>query len=371
MIQLAICIGGAEENCAELFAEGTTLASHSDNNELLAILNGGYGMYRGMALGEADVYRTHGIEASRLSDLTNNDELQVASRLFHQFGALFSGRLNECVAVGTEMIKRGANTPELGAGVILQDPLATVHIGLTWAFLLLGKLAAAEHSTVEAGRLSRRYKWSEGLALNEVSASQIAAWCGDQCAQLEHAQRAVEIIEQTGNLFAKVISYCNFGAAHINAGHSDCAIECLTIAERINAEAGAGRGWHGAIHGHLAAALIKLGQVDEAHRVALAAVEFCRPRILRHDLQPWFSLARAQILKGDTRAARATLEETQSLINTTEARYYQPFLHELRAEYAKAFATNWSPDAELREAHRLFSKLGMTGQVARLDSLDE
>jgi hypothetical protein len=65
------------------------------------------------------------------------------------------------------------------------------------------------------------------------------------------------------------------------------------------------------------------------------------------------------------------LEETQRLIDDTEARYFQPFLHELRAEYGGAFATGWNRDDELREAHRSFTELGMTGQAERLAQISE
>ena len=113
-------------------------------------------------------------------------------------------------------------------------------------------------------------------------------------------------------------------------------------------------------------ALLKSGQIDEAHAIARGAVDYCLAGNIRWDLHPWLGLARAEILQGDRDAARASLEEMQRLIGETSARYYQPFMHEMRAEFAKTFGDTWNRDDELREAHRRFTELGMIGQAARL-----
>ena len=65
-------------------------------------------------------------------------------------------------------------------------------------------------------------------------------------------------------------------------------------------------------------------------------------------------------------AAIEALKEMQQLIDETGAIVYQPFLHECRAAFAEAFECEWSVDAELRVAKRLFTDLGADGHVKRI-----
>ena len=54
------------------------------------------------------------------------------------------------------------------------------------------------------------------------------------------------------------------------------------------------------------------------------------------------------------------------MIDETGARGYQPFVHEERAELARAQGDETTRERELREAHRLYTEMAATGHAQRL-----
>jgi hypothetical protein len=66
-------------------------------------------------------------------------------------------------------------------------------------------------------------------------------------------------------------------------------------------------------------------------------------------------------------AIKGALAEAEDLIESTGIRAWQPFLHVERAELARLIGDETVWERELREAHRLFTEMGATGHVARLE----
>ena len=364
LLHLSIRTGLSEEDATIFFNEGNELGTRLHDHQLLSLLNGGYGMYNGVCRGHAEVYRTHGIECARLADLTANHELQYIARIFHQYGALFSGRFRECVEVGEAMIALHGDDAGFAAELIPQNPLITFHLAQVLAWLSLGDVARAQTSAAEIARLTPDSTWVEGYALDESMQAKLAGWRGQIAAHSQRAERALEIAEESGSYFIQVFARLELGGAHLAADQASAALDCLAVANELNETTGAAWVFHGAIEGQRSRALLDLGRLDEATVIARTAVEFCVPKRLFHNLQPWLSLARAEILGGDRVNARATLHAAQQLIDETEGRWAQPFIHELRAQYAG----DWDAARELDAARQIYVQLDMTGHAERLAS---
>jgi ATP/maltotriose-dependent transcriptional regulator MalT len=119
----------------------------------------------------------------------------------------------------------------------------------------------------------------------------------------------------------------------------------------------------------------KLGQGDPRAALELAdeAVADARQngaRLFEMDAL----LTRARALLGSEGASCAaeverTLAEVSATIEKTEARCREPVVHEVSAEVARLRGDEATRQRELREAHRLFAKMGATGHAQRIAPL--
>ena len=176
-------------------------------------------------------------------------------------------------------------------------------------------------------------------------------------------------VEKVPTNIAQVLANMAMGEAHLANGEGEKAAASLKECVRVIDETHTGGSFRGGALGYLSEANLSLGEGEDARRYAEEAVEFCRPRELKWNLQPWLLLARSRIRSGDQTAAREAIEETQQVIDDTGAIVYQPFLHECRAAFAEAFECEWTAGDEMREAHRLFTDLGAEGHVERVARL--
>ncbi|MGE0336309.1 MAG: adenylate/guanylate cyclase domain-containing protein [Gammaproteobacteria bacterium] len=297
LLQMAIRVGAREGDPEQYFDEARTLAERAGDRHLVALV-GAYGMYRCVADGQAELYWSHGVESARLADLTDSADLQFVTRIFHQYGAMFSGRLTESVEVANLMISRAQDAPRLGHSLMQQDPLSTFEVGLAMASFALGDLPAAERAAAEALRLSLESGWNEGLVCSGGYASNCAGARGDHARQLQLAREAFDVAEQLGSQFFRVWIHVTLAKALLESGNASSALETLRLAEQIYVQAGVGGLWLGALYGQLSSTEFALGMTNESRVHALTGVEYCRPRLLRFDLSPWLALARADIALG-------------------------------------------------------------------------
>jgi len=122
----------------------------------------------------------------------------------------------------------------------------------------------------------------------------------------------------------------------------------------------------GSVLGCVAETLLALGNVESVLRKAEEPVAFERSHGLAWDLASRFAWSRALIASGDRTAALQALGETEQCVAETDARIYQPYWHECRAEFEEHFGDPSRRREELREAHRLFSEMGGTGHAERI-----
>ena len=178
------------------------------------------------------------------------------------------------------------------------------------------------------------------------------------------AHTAVSEAEFGGTGYARGMAHWAMG----NALLYQCEFESSAAASKkaIEIMEGENIGHLGSAMGILAQAEVALGNLERAREIALEAVGFCHEHQLYWELPPWLASAQAHTGLGDRQGALAALEETHSLIDRTGAVVVQPFLHERRAEFARAFDSDWDAASELQHAKDAFSKLGAQGHVERL-----
>ena len=113
-----------------------------------------------------------------------------------------------------------------------------------------------------------------------------------------------------------------------------------------------------------------LGDVERARALAEEALEIARARDAR-PVRRICSLALARVLLGSAGpAARAEIEAALAraleLARDTSAKAFEPMIHVELAELARQSGDEEGRERELREAHRLFTEIGATGQAERL-----
>jgi len=120
----------------------------------------------------------------------------------------------------------------------------------------------------------------------------------------------------------------------------------------------------------LAEARLAAGDAEEGQRTAEEGIETGRRRRTPvWEARAQLALARVLLARFGAEARgeiERALARCLSLVKETEARVYEPHVHELRAELARGLGDEPSRGRELREAHRLFSATGATGHAERL-----
>jgi tetratricopeptide (TPR) repeat protein len=134
---------------------------------------------------------------------------------------------------------------------------------------------------------------------------------------------------------------------------------------------GAMRNLEGYFLGGIALAQLRLGDPARARRTAEHAITVARQR--GHQISECEAQCTlAQILtktEGASAAAEieTALREVERLIAETGARSNEPLLHEERARLADALGDAAGRERALGEARRLFTEMGATGHLERLD----
>jgi len=112
------------------------------------------------------------------------------------------------------------------------------------------------------------------------------------------------------------------------------------------------------------------GKADDAHRTAIEAVETGRRRKTPvWEAQAHLALARVLLARFGHEAKDETasaLGACPSLVEQTQARVYEPHVHEVRAALERLNGDAAAHERQLRHAHRLFTAMGATGHAERV-----
>ena len=183
--------------------------------------------------------------------------------------------------------------------------------------------------------------------------------------------QGLESAEKSGSRLSLVYAHYSLGIAHCAAGNWKDAAGLLERALEISDESGAATLEEPSFLARLAHAYGALGD-SRARETAERALALARERRLPlHELTA--EIMRARVLRL-TRGADgvpeidAALANAETLVNSTGLESWRPYVHEERAELAAIQGDATTRERELREAQRLFSEMGATRHVERIEA---
>lgn len=367
LTNLAWRAGGDKAESQAFFEDGRSMAERAGNKVLLATLNGSYAAFLGVSLGYAKEYADYGLEATRIAREVGNPELEYTMMAWCLWGYSFMGEFNKAQTTSQEIISATNNYNYSGVqysgGMTLQFS-GYMGAGLSSAFLG-NKQSALEllEKSIPHAKTS-----PETAAFPPTLQGTTHYLYGQFEAGADSFGSAVDYAEKSGSAYARTAASGHYGACLTLAGEFENAIPFLDHAiELMDSEntAGAHRGF---IVAGRVRVLIAREHPELGHTLAAELIDYSKTRHLFWVIDPWLAHASASIAVGDRSGAFTSLQDAQNIIDSTHARLYQPFIHEHRAAYARAFGVTWDEHEELAQAVKLYTALGAYGHAERIKS---
>jgi len=367
IIHLGWRLGAAEDQVKRDFEDGKELAERAGDMTVLSEFYGAYAAFRGISLGYGNDYANYAGEATRLAEMTDNAELLASMRMYQTWGYLISGRNADCCELAEYTLGEIPHDDRFGVSYAGTSVRLAIILAYGIALSNRGLLTKAKTTIIDGATNLRSVADFQEVAM-------YAAYFTVNSYLLDHdiksafsvAQNAFGDLHLVQSATAHAVANAAMGRVYLAQGERTKAMEFLQTLLAIADESHTVGMFRGAALGYLSEACIAEENIGEACRYAEEAVEFCRPRELKWDLQPWLAMARAQTAASNRSAAESAIEEAQSIIDETGAVVFLPFLHEIRAEFADTFTCDWKPADQLAQARKLFAELGMTEHAERV-----
>jgi tetratricopeptide (TPR) repeat protein len=239
-----------------------------------------------------------------------------------------------------------------------------------WILTEMGRLDEAGESLRKCEKETRRLGMTEIQSWTETHLTSNRAWVGDVRGALSHARRAVDAAEKVGSNLARVWAHDRLGVALALDGEWDLAVEQIDLALRTARETQTWLTIEAEILAHLAEAHLGSGDPQQAQLRAVEAIDTGRRRQTPiWEAQAHLTLARVLLSRAGEKARgeiESALESCLSLVAQTQARVYEPHVHEVRAGLADLLGDEATRERECRDAHRLFAEMGATGHAKRM-----
>ena len=353
--------GLEDAEAAAIFAEGMQLARRFPNasgESRLVAAHGGYLVSRGAArdaLGPLE-------EAVRRARESGDAGSHLGALAMLAFTHMNLGRLSTALAAADEAVQLFDSAP----GAIALGEAARVLMLRGILLTLAGKLQPASESLQRAEQLLPPDN-DLLLGLYAVGLSHLAMRRGDARATASHAERALDYAGRTGSGTGAASAHWPRGRAQLLLGDFEGALhsfeQALATGAMLNLE--------GFYLAGIALAHLGLGDPLRARRTAEHAVVVARQR--GHPISECEAQCTLAEVLTKTEGASAApsietaLRECERLLAETGARYIEPVLHEERARLAAALGDAAGRERALGEARRLFTEMGATGHLERLD----
>ncbi len=235
---------------------------------------------------------------------------------------------------------------------------------------VMGRLADATRDLDRALELASERGELDTAGFAHSIYSQTSHYAGDATAALRHARQALETAEKMGSAAGTVVALAALGAAHLLTDEWNEAAAALEQALATARERRAGLILEPAILAYLAEAHAGRRRARPALAAAKEALAVAqRQGNRRFEVQSHLTMARVLVRARGAKAKReidAALARALALVEETGARLYEPFIREEMAELARLTGHEEARRREVREAHRIFTKMGAAGHAARL-----
>jgi tetratricopeptide (TPR) repeat protein len=228
---------------------------------------------------------------------------------------------------------------------------------------LMGRIGDAQ----DVADLMRR---PGGEQLSLLLRAQLPDFVGDPRQLRTAAQELARFGEDSGVTQTLIRGDLWLGVAHLRESAFEPAIERIERALSRARESRTSLHLEAQMIAYLAEATLGSGDNRRARELALEAVARASSQGARiHECQAQIALARA-LCTGQrpdrADAVRAALDRARDLAESTGARFFEPQIHEVSAEFARELGNETHYERDLREAHRLYTEMGATGHAERL-----
>ncbi|HEX3608383.1 MAG TPA: adenylate/guanylate cyclase domain-containing protein [Solirubrobacterales bacterium] len=247
-----------------LAAEATEIAERSGDVHSLALLKllttatPGRAEHSGEWIAAAE-------EAIELADSTGDPALRIAVRSGSAYAFMCAGDLDSLERTADTMLELTGADPTLGAGIVVDCPIAWALMAKAVALRERDRPLEAEELLDRALRLSEEHDDPETAGWVRGSKSLLLADRGETEAALALARRNRELTERLGDVFSLSTALASMAYVELAAGRHEDALETIQLADRLYREAmGAGgetEAWRSTLR---ARALLGLGRNADA-----------------------------------------------------------------------------------------------------------
>lgn len=318
-LQYAWRVGMPADEQVRLTREAEEIATRRNDLHTLALLRMATTVRPGIEH-RADEWLAAVEETNRIADESGDRSLQVAVRAGGAYAYLCTADFRGYERTLDEMLELADGDESVGAGVIINSPIAWAKMGKGMVRRERCEFDAAEELFEQAMRIAQRADDPETASWIRSNQSGLLALRGDSEAAVALARRNCELTERIGDVFSRTLALANLAWAQLNTEEFEQALEAIEEADRIYREAMGTGGEMEAWRTHLRAkALLGVGRTDEAVEVAERAADIARERGMRWTLPlALLALARARVATGRDGALEA-LEEAERVARETEA----------------------------------------------------
>jgi tetratricopeptide (TPR) repeat protein len=228
-----------------------------------------------------------------------------------------------------------------------------------------GRLDEARPLSDHALHLAREHDDIESLGWTHNQYALLDYHSGEVRDGLAHARAGVEIAERTGSAFQRTTAYCLLGFAHLARGEWVEAIEVEEEALRIMNDRRTGMQYEPLSLAALAEAQLGLGDDEGARETADRGAELAARYGMRtHEAHCRTMLGRA-LSRSRPTEARAELDHALELVADDYVALV-PRIHEALADLAEIHDGDSASERRLREAIRIYERIGAYGHAGRL-----
>jgi adenylate cyclase len=280
MLQLEYAwrLGMDREQADALAAEAAAIAERIGDVHALALLKLLTAARPGVA-DRASEWVAAAEEAVRLADGTGDPALRIAVRSAGAYAHMCAGDLDVLERTVDELLELTGGDPSLGAGIVVDCPMAWALMAKAVATRERDRLDEAEELLDEALRLAGEHDDPETASWARGSKSLLVADRGELDTALALARRNCELTEQLGDVFSRTTALTSLTYVQIAAGEFEAAIETIERSDRGYREAmgsgGETEAWRATLR---ARALLGAGRADEALAQAEWATDTARHR---------------------------------------------------------------------------------------------
>jgi class 3 adenylate cyclase len=266
MLQLEYAwrLGMDREEADRLAAEAIAIAERTGDRHSLALLTLLTTARPGAAENSGE-WIAAAEEAMRLADETGDASLRIAVRSAGAYAYMCAGDLDAVERIAETMLELIDGDPALGAGIVVDCPIAWASMAKSVALRERDRPAEAEELLDEALRLAGVHDDPETESWARGSKAQLMVDRSETDAALALAKRNCELTEQLGDVFSRSTALTAAAYVQLTAGRHGDALATIEMADRLYREAmgsgGETEAWRSTLR---ARALLGLGRAEEA-----------------------------------------------------------------------------------------------------------